>query len=420
MSWSALHYLHPPAASASARLTLAERFWPLAVFVLLAISCFVQVEPAPYDFLLVASMGLLLLSGTRMPSGLAWPALSITLILTGYVVGTLFAYHREDALLYLRTSTYLSLSLLFFAVLVWRAPERVVPALMTGAVVAGVIASGFGLAGYFALFPGAEAYALFGRASGPFKDPNVFAPSLILPLLYLVHLMTARPARTAIAVAPFFLFLLLGLFFSFSRGAWLNFAIAALIFFVLSWTSSSGTQRTRFAAFVALAALIAIGAIGWALSMEGVRALFAERFVIAQDYDVGEGGRFESMREAFNTALVNPLGIGPYQWPYIWGLMPHNVYVNVFLSGGVMSLIGWLGVTIGTIWVGFRALGRDVPLRPVLILALAVYIGHAVQGLLIDTNHWRHLHIILGLVWGLALAAQPWADPQVTRRSKPV
>jgi hypothetical protein len=409
LSWTALHYSHPPGA-APARLPLSERVWPPVVFVLLAISCFVQVEPAPYDYLLVAGMGGLLLSGARAPSGLAWPALFIAMVLTGYAIGSLFSEHRLEAMLYTRTSAYLSFSLLFFAAIIWRSPERTVPWLMAGAIAAGIIASGLGLAGYFGLFPGAEVYAVFGRATGPFEDPNVFAPSLILPLLYLVHLMAARPARQALISMPLFLFLLMGLFFSFSRGAWLNFLIAGLIFLVLSWTRAPAPQRTRFAAFTLLAVIVAVVAIGFALSVEEVRSMFSQRFVIAQEYDAGESGRFASMREAFQTALVNPLGIGPYQWPYIWGLMPHNVYVNVFLSGGIISLIGWLGVTIGTISVGFRALRVESPLRPVLMIGLAVYIGHAVQGLLIDTNHWRHLHVILGLVWGLALAAQHRED----------
>jgi hypothetical protein len=405
LNWSALHYLNPPPAVPVPRLPLTERIWPIAAFVLLAVSSFVQEEPAPYDFLLVAAMAMLLLSGTRFPSGLAWPALAVTLVLTGYAIGTLFAYHREDALLYLRTSTYLSVSLLFFAALVWRFPERVVPWLMAGSVVAGITATALALAGYFSLFPGAEIFALYGRASGPFKDPNVFAPSLILPALYLLHLTTTRPARQALLLAPLFVFLLLGIFFSFSRGAWMNFAVAGLVFLALTWSASAGPQRSRILGFTVMAGFIAVAGIASALSLEDVRALFAQRFVLAQEYDLGEGGRFASMREAFYAALVNPLGIGPYQWPHVWGLMPHNVYVNVFISGGVIALIGWLALTIATLAVGFRALGRDGPVRAVLMIALAVFVGHAVQGLLIDLNHWRHFYVAIGLIWGLVLAA---------------
>jgi hypothetical protein len=403
LSWTALHYLHPPAA---APLTVSERVWPFVVFALLAMSCFVQVEPAPYDYALLASMGAFVLAGTRFPPGLAWPALFLALVFTGYAIGLLFAYHRYEGLLYLRTSAYLGVSTLFFAALVWRTPERMMSWLMAGALVAGVLASCLALAGYLGV-PGAEAFALFGRATGPFNDPNVFAPTLILPLLYLLHHMTAGKGRNAALAMPVFLLLLLGLFFSFSRGAWLNFSLALLVFVTLSWSGSSGTQRTRFMGFAAVAVAFAVIAIGWALSMEGVRALFTERFVLAQEYDISAGGRFASMREAFKTGLANPLGIGPFQWPFIWGLMPHNVYVNVFVSGGVISIIGWAGLTIATLWTGFNAVRAAGPFRPMLVIGLAVFFGHAAQGALIDTNHWRHLYVLAGVIWGLSLAARP-------------
>jgi hypothetical protein len=35
-----------------------------------------------------------------------------------------------------------------------------------------------------------------------------------------------------------------------------------------------------------------------------------------------------------------------------------------------------------------------------------VFLAHALQGFLIDSNHWRHLYVIMALVWGLALAAE--------------
>jgi hypothetical protein len=103
------------------------------------------------------------------------------MVLGGYCIGTMFAVYQEPSFLYIRTSGYLSVSLLFFAALVWGSPERVTPAIAKGLVAASVIAASFGILGYFAVIPNAEAYALYGRATGPFKDPNVFGPSLIFP-----------------------------------------------------------------------------------------------------------------------------------------------------------------------------------------------------------------------------------------------
>ncbi len=157
-------------------------------------------------------------------------------------------------------------------------------------------------------------------------------------------------------------------------------------------------------------ALCAALAFAWALSIPEVREQFFQRFALAQEYDVGEGGRFESMRGAFWMALQNPLGIGLFQWPHIWGLMPHNVYVNVFISGGLMSITGFLALTFLTLKSGLRALKYAPPFRPVLIVALAAFIGHALQGFAIDSNHWRHLYIMIGLIWGVVLAVKPYGQ----------
>jgi O-antigen ligase len=386
------------------------RFWPLFMFLLMAISSFVQQEPAPYDLLLILAMPLLVISGAPLPSKLVWPAIATLFLLIGYGIGTLFAEYQQDALNYLRTSSFLTISLLFFAAIVWRAPERILPPLLAGLVFASFCAACIGIAAYFGAIPNAEAYALYGRASGPFKDPNVFGPSLILPMLYLVYRLATRRLSDALWTIPVLLVLLLALFLSFSRGAWANFAICAFAFVIMTYLTSANRVKLRLVGFVVLVTAISAIALSYALSLDAVRSLFAERVTLAQEYDLTEGGRFDSMRAAFQMALEHPLGIGPLQWPIIWGLMPHNIYVNVFVSGGLLSLVGFVALTLMTLWLGFRALAWETPFRGILIVALAVFVGHALQGFIIDSNHWRHLYIVMGIIWGLSLAAERDGD----------
>ena len=397
-----------PRLAAPPRAVFAERFWPTMAFVLMALSSFVQREPAPYDFILLASMGLFVLSGARIPAALIWPGLSILLLLFGYTVGAMFAQYQYDAFLYIRTSAYLSISLIFFAALIWRSPETIVPPLAWGFVFASLCAAGLGIAGYFGALPDAASYALYGRATGPFKDPNVFGPSLVFPALYLVQRMVTRPAREMSWTLPVLLTLVLALFLSFSRGAWMNFLFAALVFVIASFATAPLPVRRRLFGFMLLGGFIAAIAFAFALSFEEVRSQFLQRFTLAQDYDEGVGGRFANMYAAFKMALTYPLGIGPEQWPHIspTGLMPHNIYVNVFVSGGLLSLIGFASLTWMTLSIGFRAIGRNPPLAGVLIAALATFAGHALEGLIIDSNHWRHLYVVMGLVWGLGLASE--------------
>jgi hypothetical protein len=313
-----------------------------------------------------------------------------------------------DSFLYIRTSSYLSVSLIFYAALVWRMPERAAPAIAMGLVIASIGAASLGIAGYFGVIPNAEAFAIYGRATGPFKDPNVFGPSLVFPTLYLVHRLATNRVREMVLTLPLLLLFLFALFLSFSRGAWMDFAVSALIFLTLSVKTSLPWETRRLAGFTFVIGVIAAIGIVWALTVPEVRTLFLERFTLAEDYDSAEGGRFDNMFDALKMALTYPLGIGPDQWPRFSqsGLMPHNIYVNVFVSGGLLSLFGFGSLTLMTLWAGFRAVKMDPPTAGILIAALGTFAGHALEGLLIDSNHWRHLYVVIGLIWGLALAAE--------------
>ncbi len=37
-------------------------------------------------------------------------------------------------------------------------------------------------------------------------------------------------------------------------------------------------------------------------------------------------------------------------------------------------------------------------------MAFAAFVGQAGESLIIDSDHWRHYFLLLGLIWGLSLA----------------
>jgi hypothetical protein len=54
--------------------------------------------------------------------------------------------------------------------------------------------------------------------------------------------------------------------------------------------------------------------------------------------------------------------------------------------------------------LGFRATLIRTPWQSYLIPAYATYVGLAYESLIIDTDHWRHYYLVLGIVWGIITA----------------
>ena len=87
--------------------------------------------------------------------------------------------------------------------------------------------------------PGDDLLTESDRAGRFFQDPNVFGPFLIPPALILIEEICARGccrARLATQGARCWRSSLLGVLFSYSRGAWLNLALA---WSSCSWLSCS-------------------------------------------------------------------------------------------------------------------------------------------------------------------------------------
>src|SRR5262249_52271360 len=122
-------------------------------------------------------------------------------------------------------------------------------------ILAGVCAALAGIVGYF---KGIDILTLYGRARGTFKDPNVFGPFLILPMLFLLQSFLTRGLRILSLAA--FLIMAAGLFLSFSRAAWAHMVFSAVMMIALMFvTTPSGWFRARVVAFSVMAGLAVTG-----------------------------------------------------------------------------------------------------------------------------------------------------------------
>lgn len=358
--------------------------------------------PAPYDLLLVLTMGFTFAVGLRIPKDLRTPAILWGLLLLGYAFSGIGALYIERVTDFLMVSTYLVLSMFFFAALVAANPKRNLAIIWWAYTLSAAIAAAIGCAAYFGLMPNAEAFLKFSRVRSTFNDPNVFGPFLVGPVLFLIYRLSMSSQRRDLLLVPVVGLLFLGILLSFSRGAWGNLIFAGGIFLVLTWmTASSARQIARLTLAVSLIGVLAACVVAWALSSDLVSDLFEERFSLTQSYDVSEeGGRFAVQEQAIQTILEKPFGIGPSQWAKIVGVDPHNVYLNVFLAGGWLSGFAFVGLMLSTIVLGIRACLVQTPFQGFQIVAVATFIAHAAEAFIIDIDNWRHMYLLMGLVWG--------------------
>jgi hypothetical protein len=383
---------------------LAERILLVVLFVTVLASSVAFIEPSPHDVLMGVLAFACVAAGVRFQRLLVIPLIFLVIWNVAGMMALIPVVGQEKTLRYTATSIYLAVAALLFACIFSQNTMSRLAAMRVAYVLTACIIALAGIAGYFSLFPGAhELFAPFDRALGAFKDPNVFGPFLIWPAMFVIYrMLTQRVRLFDLVIAGTLLFALL---LSFSRGAWLHFAVSGFVLVVLAFLIvPSPKVRLRILglsmfSLLALAALLAI-----LLSFESVGAMFRERAQLIQSYDVGEGGRFSLQELALSTVLSFPNGMGPFEFARVHGLQQHNVYLQAFLVYGWSGAMAYFLLLLSTLWVGFRTALMRTPWQPYVVAAFAAFVGEVAEGFVIDSDHWRHFYLLLGMIWGLTAA----------------
>ena len=390
----------PPSTALSPPVAVARLagFGMLGLGVLL--SGFVMSEPAPYELMMVGLVAVWFLSGLRISRS---TGALLALLMTFNVGGLLSLTVMTDLAggpLYIAVSLFLALTSVFYAAIIEEYPG-VLRLIFRAWVVSALLTGSLGILGYFHAFPGSEVFTLYDRAKGAFQDPNVFGPFLVTPCLYLIHgLLTGKLHQAPLRIAGL-LVLTLAVFLSFSRAAWVLFLFTVCgLVFVMLLKERTGAFRLKIAALSLAAVVMMVGAMVVALQSEKVSGLFSSRTQLVQEYDGGYLGRFDRHRLGFEMAMEKPLGIGPMVFSTMFPEDEHNIWLKSLTTYGWLGFLSYVALMAWTISFGFRYLLRDRPWQPYLMIAWIVTVGHAVIGNVIDTDHWRHFYLLLGLLWG--------------------
>jgi O-antigen ligase len=373
------------------------------------LSGFVISEPAPYELLMVAIVAIWFILGLPISR----PVSVLLALLLAFNVGGFFSltqmYTIGEGPLYLAVSTFLALTSVFYAAVVEDRPN-LLPVIFNAWLAAALITGSLGILGYFHAFPGAEVFTLYDRAKGAFQDPNVFGPFLVAPALYLLHgILSGKIMHMPLRICAL-LVLTLAVFLSFSRAAWgLYLICTVLLVFLMLLKERSSAFRLKILVLSVIAFTLFAIALLIALQFDKVADIFSDRTALVQSYDGGPFGRFARHRMGFLSAIEQPLGIGPMVFSTIYPEGEHNIWLKALTTHGWFGFVVYVALMLATLWGGFKLLLRNRPWQPFLLICWVTFVGHLVIGSVIDTDHWRHFFMLLGLIWGcMALEYRHW------------
>ena len=367
--------------------------------------CFALIEPSPYEVMFLVTVFIFLITGLRINAKVV-PLIFILLIFNIGGIFSLIPFMDEaPSVRFIAVGIYLMFTSFVFAALMSDDAVNRLDTMAKALVASAWFAATAGIIGYFDIGGVGEYLTLYGRAAGTFKDPNVFGPYLVLPVIFVMQAIIV--GRIGLVRGVLLMSVpVLGILLSFSRGAWGNLVGATLVLFALTFiTSPNAIGRARVIGFSLLILAVAAAGLMVALSFEGIREVFNERASLNQSYDLGVQGRFGNQARSIGMLLEMPNGMGPLRFRWHFPEDPHNTYINAFASYGWIGGFSYIALVVVTMIVGWTAVFRRCVTQPYAIAVWSVLFITLLQGFQIDIDHWRHVYLMLGLIWGLRAIA---------------
>ncbi|MES0808221.1 O-antigen ligase family protein [Roseibium sp. SCPC15] len=365
------------------------------------LSGFVIEEPAPYELYMALLALVWFACGLKLRPEFGPLIICMILYVAGGLASIPLAQKFGDAVMYIAVTGFLAMTAIFYAAILADNPNRF-RIIQNGYTISAVLVSAIGVAAYFNLIPSSEYFMRYGRARGTFQDPNVFGPFLVLPTLLLIQVFFKNSVLKNLHVLVPLAILLLGVFLSFSRGAWgVLFASVLIVYFLALITERNARRRGRLVLLGVGGLLAVVAMLAIALSIDTVSDMFAQRAKLVQDYDGSRLGRFARYSLGFQMVMEYPLGIGPLEFNKYFPEDEHNVYLKGFTTYGWLGGTVYLVLVVWTICALVPLLFKHRPWTAFTHCVFAVFIAHLILSVIIDTDHWRHMYLLYGLAWGL-------------------
>lgn len=367
-----------------------------------SLSSFVVIEPAPFDLaFIILAAALLFRLHPLLHRDLLLPVTMLCAFALCNAVSAMFAIEIPLMMLFMAVTFFLIFVAVVVFALVATWPDAV-HVVLTGYCISSLVSTVFALAVFVGLLPFDSVMFDENRVQAFFKDPNVYGPSLVVSILYLMALLERQPQQSGLwpAIILALLALVLGVVFSASRAAWMNLALSLALYAGLRAWEGRGRGVARYWLITTgLLALVGGGSIA-AISLTDYGTFIHER-VAMQDYDAD---RFGAQQEGIDIAFEEPLGLGPGQFERrvdLLGISAHSLYVRTLLENGLAGFVSVFLFFGLTFLVSFRSALIGGPLAAPGAVVAASLAGVLVNSAFVDTLHWRSLWIQAGLAWGL-------------------
>lgn len=250
-----------------------------------------------------------------------------------------------------------------------------------------------------------------GRAKGLIDDPNMYGSFLIPAVVFCVHFLL-RPQGGKLLLSGAMSILLLGIMLSFSRIALVAAILCLFVYVVFRYR-----HRPRRLLLI-IGSLVGVGVfflVVASLTSAEFSAKFLDRLTLAKSYDLGEEGRYGRYLLVLPMILQNPIGVGVLELEKIFPEPIHNIWLSSFVNYGWLGGFAWITLVISSVVVSIRSYQRTR--SDIAVLLLISLLGVVGCASLHEGEHWRHMWLSFGLVWGFcALNFEP---PPASRSGSP-
>jgi len=271
------------------------------------------------------------------------------------------------------------------------------------------IAATLGVVGFIGQVP---LFLWDGRAKGLFDEPIAFGGFLLPGVFGSLYMLSYR--RGLIFPIITLVLCIAGVLLSFSRADVFALAIVGPLYFVVL----NRDRPKRAVAILLIGGFAVVVLTGIALmSFPGFEQKLLSRATLAEPYDVGREGRYGRYLLSVPMILDNPLGLGMLQIDKYFPEPIHNVFISSFLNYGWVAGVVWILLTVLSFKV---AIANERATRsPVAVWLSFSVLAQLPCGMLQQVEHWRHLWLLLGLLWGFN--ARNFAPaPDAPRRVSPM